>query len=256
MLNEISCGAGDPRVGANQTAFDDISMRHSTSPRCSDCSIRSLCMPIELSTRELVKLDAMIRATRRVKRGEALYRASEKFQSVYAVRIGSFKTVTRTTGGDEHVTGFQLVGETLGLDGICTGQHNCDAIALEDSCVCIIPFSLLAQMCRDTETMQRHLYRVMSSEIVRESQVMMLLGTMCAEQRVASFLVDLSRRLKRRGYSSAEFHLRMTREEIGSYLGMKLETVSRTLSKFQKDGLLVAELKHIRIVDPDRLAQV
>jgi CRP/FNR family transcriptional regulator len=224
--------------------------------RCSACAMRPVCMPMELSMREIIKLDSLIHSTRKVKSGEALYRASDIFQSIYVVRTGSFKTVIRTSEGLEQITGFQLLGETLGFDGICTSQHTCDAIALEDSHVCVIPFRLLEEMCRDTEAIQRHVHRLMSSEIVRESQIMMLLGTMSAEQRVAAFLLNLSQRMKKRGYSSAEFNLRMTREEMGSYLGMKLETVSRMLSKFRRDGIVEARDKQIRIVDFERLSRI
>jgi CRP/FNR family transcriptional regulator len=158
--------------------------------------------------------------------------------------------------GNEQITGFQLVGESLGLDGVHTGHHNGDAIALEDSTVCIIPFGQLEQMCREVRPMQHHVYQMMGGEIVRESSQMLLLGTMTAEQRVAAFLLNLSARFKARGYSAAEFVLRMTRDEIGEYLGMKLETVSRMLSKFQHKGLVATQGKQIRIVDLEGLRQI
>ncbi|WP_233837805.1 fumarate/nitrate reduction transcriptional regulator Fnr [Paraburkholderia sp. ZP32-5] len=224
--------------------------------RCSTCSMRAVCMPPDLSASELAKLDAMICTTRPVKRGETLYRTGDTFQSIYAVRAGSFKTVVMHRDGREHVTGFQIAGDALGLDGIGAGKQNCDAIALEDSAVCIIPFAQLEAVCRDMKPMQHHIYQMMSSEIVRESSQMMLLGTMTAEQRVATFLLNLSKRFKARGFSAVEFHLRMTREEIGCYLGMKLETVSRMFSKFQREHLVNANGKTIRIVDAQGLAQV
>ncbi|ACC74877.1 fumarate/nitrate reduction transcriptional regulator Fnr [Paraburkholderia phymatum] len=224
--------------------------------RCSTCAMRAVCMPAELSAAELARLDSIICVTRPVKRGDTLYRAGDAFHSIYAVRAGSFKTVVMHRDGREHVTGFQIPGEALGLDGIGAGQHSCDAIALEDSAVCIIPFAHLEVICREMKPMQHHIYQMMSSEIVRESSQMMLLGTMSAEQRVATFLLNLSRRFKARGFSAAEFHLRMTREEIGCYLGMKLETVSRMVSKFQREQLVRANGKTIRIVDPEGLARV
>jgi CRP/FNR family transcriptional regulator len=229
--------------------------RHGT-PRCSACSMRSICMPPELSADELARLDSVICTTRSIKRGETLYRAGDTFHSIYAVRVGSFKTVVMHRDGPEQVTGFQIAGEALGLDGVCAGNHNFDAIALEDSIVCIIPFAQLEVICREMKSMQHHIYQMMSSEIVRESSQMMLLGTMTAEQRVATFLLNLSRRFKARGFSAAEFHLRMTREEIGCYLGMKLETVSRMFSKFQRERLVHASGKTVRIVDPEGLARV
>ncbi|MGF6756990.1 fumarate/nitrate reduction transcriptional regulator Fnr [Paraburkholderia sp. GAS334] len=224
--------------------------------RCSTCAMRSVCMPQGLSPLELLRLDAIICSTRVVKQGEALYRTGDSFQSIYAVRAGSFKTIVMHRDGREQVTGFHLAGDALGLDGVSTGHHSCDSIAIEDSNVCIIPFHLLESLCREAKGVQQHVHRMMSSEIVRESVLMMLLGTMSAEQRVAAFLLNLSTRLKARGYSPAEFYLRMTREEIGSYLGMKLETVSRMFSKFQREGLVETRGKQIHILDLDGLARV
>ncbi|AOJ76445.1 fumarate/nitrate reduction transcriptional regulator Fnr [Burkholderia ubonensis] len=227
-----------------------------TASRCSSCALRTVCMPQSLTPEEFARVDAMICTTRHVKRGEALYRSGDAFHSIYAVRTGSFKTVVMHRDGGEQVTGFQIVGEPLGLDGLHAGRHNGDAIALEDSTVCIIPFGQLEQLCHEVRTMQHHVYQMMSGEIVRESGLMLLLGTMTAEQRVAAFLLNLSTRFKARGYSSAEFVLRMTRDEIGGYLGMKLETVSRMLSKFQRKGMLAAQGKQIRIVDSAGLGQI
>ena len=156
--------------------------------------------------------------------------------------------------GDEQITGFQIVGESLSRRR-AHRHHNGDAIALEDSTVCIIPFGQLEQMCREVRPMQHHVYQMMSGEIVRESALMLLLGTMTAEQRVAAFLLNLSTRFKARGYSAAEFVLRMTRDEIGEYLGMKLETVSRMMSKFQHKAV-AAQGKQIRIVDPEGLGRI
>ena len=223
---------------------------------CSTCAMRVFCLPGNLTPEETSRIESMICPSRTIKHGESLFRAGDSFQSIYAVRAGSFKTVVMHRDGREQVTGFHLAGDVLGLDGICSGSHSCDALAIEDSKVCIIPFQLLETMCRDVKAVQQHVHRLMGSEIVREATLMMLLGTMSADQRVATFLLSLSSKLKSRGYSPAEFHLRMTREEIGSYLGLKLETVSRMLSKFQKDGLLDTHGKQIRILDMEGLARV
>ncbi|MFL9893195.1 helix-turn-helix domain-containing protein [Paraburkholderia sp. RL17-383-BIF-A] len=223
---------------------------------CTTCSMRSICMPQGLTAAEIKQVESLICPSRTIKQGETIYRANDSFQSIYVVRVGSFKTVVMHRDGREQVTGFHLAGDSLGLDGVCSGHHNCDAIALEDSKMCIIPFHLLEAMCREVKAVQQHVHRMMGSEIVRESSQMMLLGTMSAEQRVATFLLNLSDRLRLRGYSPAEFYLRMTREEIGSYLGIKLETVSRMLSKFQRDGLLDAHGKNIRILDHEGLVRV
>jgi CRP-like cAMP-binding protein len=154
------------------------------------------------------------------------------------VRSGFFKTDVLIEDGRDQVTGFQMTGELLGLDGISSEIHTCNAIALEDSEVCAIPFSHLEGLSRQIHTLQHHFHKVMSREIVRDHGVMMLLGTMRAEERLAAFLLNLSQRFKARGYSPAEFNLRMSRDEIGSYLGLKLETVSRAFSHFQEEGLL------------------
>jgi len=216
---------------------------------CSQCNLRELCLPFGLSEKEVVKLDKLVGARRRIKRGQHLYRAGEVFEAIYAIKTGFFKTDVLLEDGRDQVTGFQMAGEILGMDGISSETHSCNAVALEDSEVCVIPFSLLEGLSREIQTLQHHFHKVMSREIVRDHGVMMLLGTMRAEERLAAFLLNLSQRFTARGYSPQEFHLRMTREEIGSYLGLKLETVSRAFSRFQEEGFISVQQKHIRILD-------
>ena len=220
---------------------------------CSNCNLRELCLPFGLSTEELARLDDMVSTRRRIKRGDHLYRAGEGFDAIYAIRSGFFKTDVLLEDGREQVTGFQMAGELLGLDGISTEHHTCNAIALEDSEICAIPFSRLEVLSREIHTLQHHFHKVMSREIVRDHGVMMLLGTMRAEERLAAFLLNLSQRFTARGFSHAEFYLRMTREEIGSYLGLKLENVSRAFSKFQEEGYIAVQQKHIRILNVNGL---
>lgn len=216
---------------------------------CAACNLRELCVPGGVSPRDLEQLDTLVATRRRVKRGEALFRAGDSFESIYAVRSGFFKTRLTSEDGRDQVTGFQMPGELLGLDGIATEIHSVDAVALQDSEVCTIPFSDLERISASFSPLQRHFHKVMSREIVREHGVMLLLGTMRAEERLAAFLLNLSQRLRARGYSGTEFFLRMTREEIGSFLGLKLETVSRAFSRFQEDGVLKVSNKHIHILD-------
>jgi CRP/FNR family transcriptional regulator, anaerobic regulatory protein len=223
---------------------------------CSQCNLRELCLPYGLSDHEIVKLDKMVATRRRVKRGQHLYRAGEVFEAIYAIKTGFFKTDVLLEDGRDQVTGFQMAGEILGMDGISTEVHTCNAVALEDSEVCLIPFSQLEGLSREIETLQHHFHKVMSREIVRDHGVMMLLGTMRAEERLAAFLLNLSQRFTARGYSPQEFHLRMTREEIGSYLGLKLETVSRAFSHFHEAGFISVQQKHIRILDIAPLKQL
>lgn len=216
---------------------------------CSNCNLRELCLPLGLNEIELAKLDELVSTRKRLRRGEHLYRSGQPFDSIYAIRSGFFKTDVLVEDGRDQVTGFQMTGELLGLDGISSEIHTCNAVALEDSEVCTIPFLHLEGLSREIHTLQHHFHKVMSREIVRDHGVMMLLGMMRAEERLAAFLLNLSQRFTARGYSPAEFNLRMTRDEIGSYLGLKLETVSRAFSRFQEEGLIAVQQKNVRILD-------
>ena len=220
---------------------------------CSNCNLRELCLPVGMSAEQLDRLDAIVATRRTLARGDALFRAGEAFTSLYAIRTGFFKTCVSSEDGRDQVTGFQMAGELLGLDGIGTDRHTCDAVALEDSHVCVIPYHQLEDLSRELSDLQRHFHRIMSREIVRDHGVMLLLGSMRAEERLAAFLLNLTQRLRTRGVSSSSLILRMTREEIGSYLGLKLETVSRAFSKFQEDGLLEVKQRQIRVLEPEKL---
>lgn len=233
-----------------------LDAHHPLRAACSQCNLRELCLPIGLDNAELDRLDALIDDRRKVKRGQTLYRAGDRFTALYAIKSGFFKTDVITEDGRDQVTGFQMAGEVLGMDGISTDHHNCNAIALEDSEVCTIPFAQWEALASEVRTLQTHFHKVMSREIVRDQGVMMLLGTMRAEERLAAFLLNLSQRFVARGFSATEFHLRMTREEIGSYLGMKLETVSRSFSRFQEEGIVAVHQKHIQILDLEALRKL
>jgi CRP/FNR family transcriptional regulator len=220
---------------------------------CSNCNLRELCMPVDLSVNDLDRIETIIQKRKRVKRGEQLFRNGDSFHSLYAIRTGFFKTSVSSTDGREQVTGFQMAGEIMGLDGIVSDRHTCDAVSLEDAEVCIMPFDRIEELSREINALQHHVHKIMSREIVRDHGVMLLLGSMRAEERVAAFLLNLTQRLHARGFSQSELVLRMTREEIGSYLGLKLETVSRTFSKFMEDGIVEVKQKNLHIRDPDAL---
>ncbi|MCW5625001.1 MAG: fumarate/nitrate reduction transcriptional regulator Fnr [Burkholderiales bacterium] len=223
---------------------------------CSNCGLKELCLPVGLTPDEMARIDSLIGTRRTLKKGAHLYRSGEPFEALHAIRTGFFKTTVLLEDGRDQVTGFQMSGELLGLDGIGSEKHTCDAMALEDSEVCVIPYASLETLSREVHTLQHHFHKVLSREIVRDHGVMMLLGSMRAEERLAAFLVNLSQRFTSRGYSPSEFYLRMTREEIGSYLGLKLETVSRVFSRFQDEGTIAVQQKHIRIIDIPRLKQL
>ncbi|RYF37933.1 MAG: fumarate/nitrate reduction transcriptional regulator Fnr [Comamonadaceae bacterium] len=223
--------------------------------RCSSCHLRELCLPCGLGDADIDRIDGLMFGRRRVKMGQTMYRAGDAFRFIYAVRMGTFKSELTLADGRDQVSGFHMGGELMGLDGIANGRHASSAVALEDAEVCAIPYAQLCDASAASAELQHAVSRLMSREIVREHSLMMLLGSMNAEERLAAFLLNLSIRLKARGYSPTEFHLRMSREEIGSYLGLKLETVSRTFSAFQKRRLLDVDKRFIRIIDAQALAQ-
>ncbi|WP_090718356.1 fumarate/nitrate reduction transcriptional regulator Fnr [Nitrosomonas sp. Nm166] len=220
---------------------------------CATCSLRELCLPVGLNEHEIQVLGDVVSHKRKVQRGGYLYRTGSKFQSLFAIRRGFLKTCILEQDGRQQVTGFHMTGELLGLDAISTELHTCDAVALEDSEVCEIPFAKLEEISRIIPSLMRHFHKIMSREIVQDHGVMLLLGSMKAEERLATFLLNLSRRFLIRGYSESNFYLRMTREEIGSYLGLKLETVSRAFSKLQDENIITVDNKHIKINDIARL---
>lgn len=213
-------------------------------------------MPIGLNHDELNRIDDLVATRRHVKRGDTLFRSGDKFSSLYAIRTGFFKTCVATEDGRDQVTGFQMAGEVIGLDGIVSDNHSCDAVALEDAEVCVMPYDRIEDLSREVHGLQRHVHKIMSREIVREHGVMLLLGSMRAEERLAAFLLNLVQRLHARGFSQSELILRMSREEIGSFLGMKIETVSRTFSKFADEGIVEVKQRHVRIMNTQALKDI
>ncbi|MEO7548109.1 MAG: helix-turn-helix domain-containing protein [Ramlibacter sp.] len=216
---------------------------------CSACHLRELCLPRGMSGDDVEQLDRLGFGQRRVAAGRTLFREGDSFQYLYAVRSGTFKSSLTLADGREQVGGFHMAGELMGLDGVAHGRHASSTTALEDAEICAIPYVHLVKLAAAGNGLQDIVGRLMSREIVREHSLMMLLGSMNAEERLAAFLLNVSQRMLARGYSASEFHLRMSRAEIGSYLGMKLETVSRTFSAFQQQRLLEVDKKHIRITD-------
>jgi len=248
----------NPNAGAaasGQGSAAVISLRD-LKIHCSTCSMRELCLPVGLSPDDVRQIDALLGARVKLKKGDTLYRAGDPFASLYAVRLGSLKTTVLAEDGREQVSGYHMLGDIIGLDGIGTERHGCQAIALEDTEVCVLPFERLEDLSRAVPSLQHNLYQFLSREISRDHNIMLLLGSMRAEERLAVFLLNLADRYRRRGYSSTEFVLRMTREEIGSYLGLKLETVSRLFSRFQEEGLIQVQGRAVKLLDPAALKQL
>lgn len=223
---------------------------------CSNCKMRDLCLPIGLNLEEMDKIERMFSGRRSVKRNAMLFSHGDIFSSLYIIRTGFFKTVAGADGAQNQVTGFQTAGEIVGLDGIVNDQHTCDAMALEDSDVCVLPFNRIEEFTHEVKAFERHVYKILSQEIVRQNEVLFLLGSMDSTLRIASFLLNLVQRMHKRGLSSSELILRMSRIEIGSYLGMKFETVSRIFSKLDAQGIVDIQNRHIHILDLDALSRI
>ena len=217
---------------------------------CAGCSLHQLCLPMGLDEGDMHRLDQIIGKRSRIAKDERLYQMGQPFRNLYAIRFGHFKTYQVNAAGEQQITGFQMAGELLGMDAISADHHHCDAVALEDSEVCEIPFTRLEDLFGQVPTLLRHFHRIMGQEITREQNVMLLLGNMRAEQRFAVFLVNLSSRYATRGYSPTSFALRMSREDIGNYLGLTIESVSRLLSRFKKQGWIAVDKREVTLLDP------
>ena len=240
-------------ISADTISFDKPINVNALKISCAACSMHQLCLPMGLEDADIDRLDKIIGKRRRLERDEALYKMGDPFRNLYAVRFGHFKTYQINAAGEAQITGFQMAGELLGMDAISGDRHHCDAVALEDSEVCEIPFAHLEELFGHVPALLRHFHRIMSQEITREQNVMLLLGNMRAEQRFAVFLINLSARYAARGYSATRFQLRMSREDIGNYLGLTIESISRLLSRFKKLGLVQVDKREVELLEPARL---
>ncbi|MDQ1812346.1 fumarate/nitrate reduction transcriptional regulator Fnr [Massilia sp. CCM 9210] len=220
-----------------------------TQIKCTSCAMNKLCLPTGLDESDTGRLDKIILRRRRVDRGESLFAMGASFKNLYAIRCGHFKTFRINRNGEQQVVGFHMAGDVLGLDAIGTERHQSGAVALEDSEICEIPFARLEELFTELPQLQRHFHRVMSNEITRDQSAMMFLGGMRAEQRFAIFLLNLAARYAARGYSGTVFQLRMSREEIGNYLGLTVESVSRLLLRFKQKGWLRVALREVELLD-------
>ncbi|NIR59066.1 MAG: fumarate/nitrate reduction transcriptional regulator Fnr [Gammaproteobacteria bacterium] len=220
---------------------------------CQSCSLQELCLPYGIGPEDLAALDQIVKRKRPLSRGAHVYRTGDPFRSVYAVRSGAVKTYAVTDEGYEHVTGFHLPGELLGLDAIIRGEHTCSARALDTTSLCEIPFDQLESLAGQIRGLQRQLLRLMSQEIQQDEELLLLLGKKTAEERLATFLLSLSKRYSNLGYSAMEFNLSMSRNDIANYLGLAVETVSRLFTRFQDQGLLEVQNRYIRLHEPRAL---
>lgn len=220
---------------------------------CNTCSLSSLCLPVSLNMTEMERLDTIIDKSRPMKKGEHLFRQGDAFSSVYAIRAGSVKSYSITDDGEEQITGFFFPGELVGLSAYDTSIYPVSVKVLETTTVCEIPFERLDELSGHMPELRRQLLRTMSKEICNDQQMMMLLSKKNAEQRVATFLLKLSQRFHERGYSPSFFRLSMSRNEIGNYLGLAVETISRIFTRFQTLELIHVDGKEVEILDSDKL---
>jgi len=223
---------------------------------CSNCSVRDQCLSEGLDQIMARRVDELVSTRIRLSKGDTLYRTGTPFTALYAIHSGSLKSVLLAEDGRDQVMGYHMPGELVGLDGIGNDLYQCRTNALEDSEVCVMPFDRIERLGHDNTAFQQNVHRYLSREIMRQATVMLSLGTMRADQRLAAFLLDLSKRYDARGYSPSEFVLRMTREEIGSYLGLKLETVSRLLSRLQQEGLVQVQGRVVKLLERSALRQL
>jgi len=219
------------------------------STRCSTCMLSDICLPVGMARDEVEKLDELVQERIRISKGGTLFNLGEPADAVYGLRFGSIKTQLEDASGHMQITGFLLPGEILGMDGLLENRHVSNAVALEDSEVCVIRIQDMDLLSRHLPSLQQQFRRLMSKEINRSHRLVMSLGSLRSEQRLAAFLVNLSQRLSTLGYSSTEFLLRMSRDEIGNYLGLTLETVSRLFSRFAKEGLIRIHQREVHLLD-------
>lgn len=223
---------------------------------CKNCTLSTLCLPMGLTPEDVERLDDIVKRTRPLHRGDFLFRNGDRFRSLYVVKTGSLKTFAPSAEGGEQVLGFHLPGELVGLDAIDKDAHACSARVLETSAICEIPFPRLEELTASIPSLQHQMYRLLSKEIAHDTDMLLLLGKKNAEERLGAFLLSMSRRLAKRGLSATDFHISMSRHEIGNYLGLAVETVSRIFSRFQEDGLMRVDRKHIELFDLDGLESV
>lgn len=232
-----------------QDRFSLKRLRHA----CSECSVHDLCLPLGLDQPDMERLEGLVERIGPLHENDQLYRISDPFRHIYAVRSGTVKTFINDEHGREHVLGFHMPGELVGLDAIYPEQHQCNAVAVDTVFACRLSYNDLTTLAGRLPGLQKQLFRLMSKDIGGKSAQQSELG---AEERVSAFLLDWSSRLRMRGYASRHFILSMPRRDLANYLGLAPETVSRVFRRFQDEGLISVDRRELRLLDPERLRQV
>ena len=233
---------------SGDSPFKEIDL-HKIKTSCASCSLSELCLPRGMGLGALEKLESIVKRAAPLQKGDVLFRAGDEFKGVYAVRSGLIKVFVTADDGEEQIVGFFLPGEMLGLDAVDTQVHACSAVALETSSYCAVPFSELSEICKEIPELQNQLFRIMGRELSEENKMLLTLGKKNSEEKVATFLLTISERYHHLGYSASEFKLTMSRQEIGNYLGITFETVSRVIGRLQRNGIIKVNRKSIRIID-------
>jgi CRP/FNR family transcriptional regulator len=229
---------------------------HDAQTSCSTCRMAQVCLPIALETGDIEQLDAIIQRGRPLQGGEHVYQSKDRFSAIYAVRSGALKAYRISNDGTEQVTGFYFPGEIFGMDGIGQSRYTSAAVALETSAICEIPFERLGELSAQIPSLQRHFFNLMSQEIAHDQQLITLISKNSAEQRIGALLLSIASRNARRRLSATTFRLPMSRIDIGNYLGLTVETISRVFNRFQKSALLKVDQREIVILQPDRLRAI
>ena len=257
-MRAISSGEGGMTIRLADTGEGVVLKRcvHDYQVNCGNCRLNSICLPLALESDDIKQLDDIIQRSKPLQKSQHLYREGDDFESVFAVRSGALKAYKTTDDGREQVTGFYFPGEILGMDGISNNSHPSSAKALETAAVCEIPFTSLERLSAMMPNLQRHFFQLMSREITEDQQLITLLSKNSADERVASLMVSISTRNARRKLSATQFRLPMSRVDIGNYLGLTVETVSRVFSRMQKMDILQVDNKEISILDFDGLKKM
>ncbi|MEW6999484.1 fumarate/nitrate reduction transcriptional regulator Fnr [Colwelliaceae bacterium BS250] len=230
-----------------------IAHPNSNNIKCQSCSISELCLPFSLNDTELNLLDDIIQRKKPIQKNTQIFQAGEQLHTLYAIRSGTFKTYIISEQGEEQITGFHLAGDLMGFDALGHKEHPSFAKALETSMVCEIPFEVLDTLSNKIPKLKAQIMNLMSNELHCNSEMLLLLNRKNAEQKLATFLASYGKRLGARHLSTIQFNLPMTRSEIGNYIGLTIETISRLMTRFQKEGLIAVENKFITILDKDGL---
>jgi CRP/FNR family transcriptional regulator len=223
---------------------------------CQDCSMSSLCLAQPLDADSMAKLDTIIQRHKPLHKRDLLTAAGAPLKYLYAVRSGSLKSYTLDDNGIEQIIDFHLPGDLVGFDALADGHHRSFSQALETTMLCEIPLQSLDELAVQMPALRKQMMKLMSSEIFESKQLLGNLNNRTAQQRLAHFLLTLSQRFSDRGLSGKSFRLTMTRADVGNYLGLSVETISRILSALQADGAIDVQNKLVEITSFEQLREL